>query len=45
MKTMREKELEDALEVAVEFIEELIGSDADDSETLKHLRNVLKRRV
>ena len=42
---VRQKELEDALDVAVEFIEELMGSDADDSETLKHLRNVLTRRV
>ena len=41
----RIKELEDALEVALEFIEELMGSDADDSKTVKHLRNVLTRRV
>ena len=45
MKTMREKELEDALDVAVEFIEELMGSDADNSEMVQHLRNVLKRVV
>jgi hypothetical protein len=43
MRTMREKELEEALDVAVEFIEELIGSDADDSETVQHLREMLKK--
>jgi len=45
MKTMREKELEDALAVAIEALEEFYGGDADDSETVQHLRNVLTRRV
>jgi len=43
MKTMREKELEDALAVAVEALEEFYGGDADDSETVQHLREMLKK--
>lgn len=34
-------ELTNALEVAIICIEELMGSDADDSETLAYLRKVL----
>ena len=30
-----------ALELAIDYIEELLGSDADDSQTLKHLRKEL----
>jgi hypothetical protein len=45
MKTMREKELEDALAVAIEFIVELMGSDAEESEVVEHLINVFERVV
>lgn len=30
-----------ALALAIDYIEELLGSDADDSQTLKHLRKEL----
>lgn len=37
----RIKELEAALLIAVEYLEAYLGSDADDSETVKHLHTVL----
>jgi hypothetical protein len=30
----------DALKIAIEYIEELIGSDRDDNETLKYLKDI-----
>jgi FixJ family two-component response regulator len=43
--TKRERELEQALEVALDYIEELMGSDFDDeSETVKFLKAALHRK-
>ena len=37
---MTKEEMIQALDVAIEYIEEMLGSDADDSETLVYLQQV-----
>lgn len=35
-------ELEEALDMALVYLEEIMGSDYDDSETVKHIEAILK---
>ena len=39
--TPREQQLHDALDLAVTYLQDLMGSDADESDTLQHLIGVL----
>lgn len=38
--TDRENQLKEALAIAIEYIEEVLGSDAEDSETLQYLYEI-----
>lgn len=38
---MTKEEMIQALDVAIEYIEEMLGSDADDSETLAYLQQIV----